>query len=177
MEEKEKIAIAQDWVRKLANGVNPLNGSALNEDDIVNNVHISRCLFYVADLLGKIPPQKKVTRNIPFVASALLKEKYNYAEAISISAFASEIKKLLPENMQSVSTLMLLNWLLQQGLLLESEPDEKGRSYKIPTEKGREVGIYSEDREVNGGHYIITLYNRKAQSFLLEHLEEISHTL
>ena len=24
MEEKEKIAIAQDWVRKLANGINPL---------------------------------------------------------------------------------------------------------------------------------------------------------
>ena len=29
MEEKEKIAIAQDWVRKLANGINPLNGNIL----------------------------------------------------------------------------------------------------------------------------------------------------
>ena len=53
MEEKEKIAIAQDWVRKLANGINPLNGNVLKDDDVVNNVHISRCLFYVADLLGK----------------------------------------------------------------------------------------------------------------------------
>lgn len=174
MDERDKILMAQDWVRKLANGINPLTGNAVKEDDVVNNVHISRCLFYVADLLGKIPPQKKVTRNIPFVATAILKEKYNYVEAISISAFASEIKKLLPENMQSVSTLMFLNWLLQQGLLSESEPDEKGRSYKIPTEKGRKVGIYSEDREINGGHYIITLYNREAQRYLLDHIEEIS---
>ena len=52
MEEKEKIAIAQDWVRQLANGINPLNGNILKDDDVVNNVHISRCLFYVADLLG-----------------------------------------------------------------------------------------------------------------------------
>ena len=26
MEDKEKLVIAQDWVRKLANGINPLNG-------------------------------------------------------------------------------------------------------------------------------------------------------
>ena len=45
MEEKEKIAIAQDWVSQLANGINPLNGNVLKEDDVVNNVHISRCLF------------------------------------------------------------------------------------------------------------------------------------
>ena len=59
MEEKEKIAIAQDWVRQLANGVNPLNGNVLKEDDVVNNVHISRCLFYVADLLGKYSERTK----------------------------------------------------------------------------------------------------------------------
>ena len=40
MEEKDKITLAQDWVRKLANGINPLTGNAVNEDDVVNNVHI-----------------------------------------------------------------------------------------------------------------------------------------
>jgi hypothetical protein len=41
MEEKEKLVVAQEWVKKLANGINPLNGNAVKEDDIVNNVHIS----------------------------------------------------------------------------------------------------------------------------------------
>ena len=102
MEEKEKIAIAQDWVRKLANGINPLNGNALKDDDVVNNVHISRCLFYVADLLGKYSERTKKSaslKNLPFVASAMQIEKYNYAEAISISPFARELEKLIPENM------------------------------------------------------------------------------
>ena len=53
MDERDKILMAQDWVRKLANGINPLTGNAVKEDDVVNNVHISRCLFYVAELLSK----------------------------------------------------------------------------------------------------------------------------
>jgi hypothetical protein len=50
MDERDKILMAQDWVRKLANGINPLTGNTVKEDDVVNNVHISRCLFYVADI-------------------------------------------------------------------------------------------------------------------------------
>ena len=103
MEEKDKIVLAQDWVRKLANGINPLTGNAVNEDDVVNNVHISRCLFYVADLLGKYTerrPRSNSSRIIPFTASAVQKEKYNYVEAISISAFSRELEKLIPEDMK-----------------------------------------------------------------------------
>ena len=178
MEEKEKIAIAQDWVRKLANGINPLNGNALKDDDVVNNVHISRCLFYVADLLGKYSERTKKTaslRNLPFVASAMQIDKYNYAEAISISPFAKALEKLIPENMQSVNYKSIVKWLMQEGFLVEGEIDSKGRIPKVPTEKGSRIGIYNEQRERNGGNYLITLYNKDAQKFLLEHLEDISH--
>jgi galactokinase/mevalonate kinase-like predicted kinase len=179
MEEKDKIALAQDWVRKLANGINPLTGNAVNEDDVVNNVHISRCLFYVADLLGKYTerrPRSNSSRIIPFMASAVQKEKYNYVEAISISAFAREIEKLIPEDMKALGYSLMTNWLVQKGLLTESEPNTNGRTYKVATAKGEEIGIYSEERENEGrGRYLITLYNREAQRFLLEHLEEISH--
>ena len=73
---------------------------------MVNNVHISRCLFYVADLLGKYSERTKKPaslRNLPFLASAMQIDKYNYAEAISISPFAKALEKLIPENMQSVN--------------------------------------------------------------------------
>ena len=179
MEEKDKIALAQDWVRKLANGINPLNGNAVKEEDVVNNVHISRCLFYVADLLGKYTerrPRSNSSRIIPFTASAVQKEKYNYVEAISISAFAREIEKLIPEDMKALGYSLMTNWLVQNGLLMESEPDTNGRTFKVATAKGEESGIYTEERKrENGGHFLLTLYNREAQRFLLEHLEEISH--
>ena len=51
MTESEKIAYARKILNMLANGVNPLDGSMLPSTDIVNNVRITRCLFYVCDVL------------------------------------------------------------------------------------------------------------------------------
>lgn len=173
----EKLLTAQDWVRKLANGINPLTGNVVKEDDVVNNVHISRCLFYVADLLGEYSARKSrpsSSRNIPFSISALQVEKYNYVEAISISAFSREIENLLPENMKGVSYKSMIQWLMQEGLLYETEPDDQDRTYKVATEKGKEIGIYTEERDRANGHFLVTLYNREAQKYLFEHLDEMS---
>ena len=52
MEEKEKLVVAQEWVKKLANGINPLNGNAVKEDDIVNNVHICYSFQYINSFLS-----------------------------------------------------------------------------------------------------------------------------
>ncbi|MBR2167318.1 MAG: hypothetical protein IJ920_03185 [Paludibacteraceae bacterium] len=181
MEDKEKLIVAQDWVKKLANGINPLNGNAVKEDDIVNNVHISRCLFYVADVLGKKIERKtrsisdaisNSTRTTPFDSSAVKKDGYNYADAISISAFAREMGKLVPENMQVPSNKIFMQWLIQKGLLVEV--GENGRKWKIASEKGNEIGIHSEDQERDGKIIHLTFYNREAQKYLLEHLDEIS---
>ena len=181
MEEKEKIMIAQEWVRKLANGINPLNGNAVEDNDIVNNVHISRCLFYVAEVLGKYVERRPrhtsnaisdSLRTIPFASSAVQKEKYNYVEAISVTSFAREIGKLVPENMQVPSNKIFMQWLVQKGLLLEA--GENGRKWKIASEKGNEIGIHSEDQERDGKVIHLTFYNREAQKYLLEHLDEIS---
>ena len=41
----EKLNSAKAWIEKLANGINPLNDELVKDDDLINNVHISRCLF------------------------------------------------------------------------------------------------------------------------------------
>ena len=46
MTELETIARAQMYLEKLANGVNPLTDAEVGDSDVVNNVRISRCLFY-----------------------------------------------------------------------------------------------------------------------------------
>ena len=54
MTELEKIAYAKIYVDKLANGINPLTEQQLPDSDIINNVKISRCLFYVSAILGQV---------------------------------------------------------------------------------------------------------------------------
>ena len=47
MTELEKIAYAKSFIDKLANGINPLDDTPIPDDDIANNVRLSRCFFYV----------------------------------------------------------------------------------------------------------------------------------
>ena len=54
MTEVEKIAYAKTYIEKLANGINPLTDQPVPDSDSINNVRISRCLFYVSDLLRQI---------------------------------------------------------------------------------------------------------------------------
>ena len=58
----QKTKVAIEWIKKLANGINPIDGSVLSDKDVVNNVHISRCLFYVAELLEEVGKRFNVTR-------------------------------------------------------------------------------------------------------------------
>ena len=39
------------YLRKLSNGVNPLNDETLGEGDVCKQERISKCLLYVADYL------------------------------------------------------------------------------------------------------------------------------
>ena len=47
MTELEKIERAKMYMDKLANGINPIDDSVVPDEDIVNNVRLSRCFFFV----------------------------------------------------------------------------------------------------------------------------------
>ena len=54
MTDLEVMQRAKTYIDKLANGINPLDDTTLLGNDIVNNVRISRCLFYVSDVLRQV---------------------------------------------------------------------------------------------------------------------------
>lgn len=54
LDDFELTCRAKIYIEKLANGINPLTDDNVPEGDIVNNVKISRCLFFVADVLEKV---------------------------------------------------------------------------------------------------------------------------
>ena len=51
MTELEKIQRAKMYIDKMANGINPITDEQTVDDDTLNNVRVSRCLFYVSDIL------------------------------------------------------------------------------------------------------------------------------
>ena len=179
MTEIEKIRYAKDFIDKLANGINPVDNSELSETDIVNNVKISRCLFYVSDILRKVIEGngisvEKKKRKLPFPTSdVLLKEVKASDKPLPVSKFTEYINSFVDtEKYKKLTYGSVLTWLINIGAMYETE-DEKGKR-KRPTEQGEKLGIYTEKRRGMRGDYEVVMYDRNAQQFIIDNLEAIS---
>lgn len=178
MIDHKRTIIAKDWIQKLANGINPLDGSLVPDDDIVNNVHISRCLFYIAELLETIskPSKRKIKEyELEFYISPENLSKVNIVERTGIANFVREINKIIPSNMRPLKYNQILNWLLANGYLEEVEVDNLGKK-KNPTATGRAIGITAEMKNGMNGPYWAVEYNHNAQCFILNHIHLIAES-
>lgn len=113
MIELETLERAKMYMEKLANGINPIDGSVIPDEDIVNNVRLSRCFFYVSDVLrqvienGGVTPQKK-TKKEPFSLTVEQRETFDFsAVSIPISEISKRINTLSTnENMSTLHQLL-----------------------------------------------------------------------
>ncbi len=183
MTELEKIERAKMYIEKLANGVNPLDGSIVPEQDVINNVRLSRCFFFVSDVLrqvienGGIGPQNKSAqkeKKIPFSLSVAQRTSFQFSEdPITISVLARRINDLINTNeMTPLKYSSITNWLVSVGMLSLPGPDST-RKTKLPTPEGNYIGISSEERMGQNGSYTSVLYNQSAQHFILDNLDAI----
>ena len=170
--DKNKLKVAIDWINKLANGMNPLDGSTLSDSDIVNNIHISRCLFYVSHVLedvGKTTSSRRKQYEQEIQLTPEIASKVFVAERTGIAMFVKEINKVIPENMQPLAASKVTQWLVSIGYLTEQQRSD-GRKYKAPTELGTSIGMTSAWRDGYQGQYLAVSYDANAQHFILENL-------
>ncbi|MEE1138696.1 MAG: hypothetical protein U0M02_09490 [Acutalibacteraceae bacterium] len=173
MTDLETIARAKMYIDKLANGINPLDDTAIEENDVVNNVKISRCLFFVSDTLQKVIENGGITiqkiKKAEFNITAEELEKFDYSDdPISISEITKRINDITDtENSKKLSYISITSWLIEIGMLVETKNAE-GKKKKHPTSEGAEVGIFVEEREGQNGPYHVVVYNKSAQKFIVD---------
>ena len=178
MTELEKLEYAKTYIDQLANGINPLTGRPVADSDIVSNVRISRCLFFVSDVLrqtienGGIHPVKSKKKKTPFSISHEQRSSFPYSDTpIPVSEIAKRINALTAQdNMRLLTPANINSWLMEIGVLTEM-PDSKSR--KNPSQQGSARGITVEMRHGRAEDYPVTVYNRAAQQFILDNLDAI----
>lgn len=182
MTELEKIAYAKSFIDKLANGINPLDDTPIPEGDIANNVRLSRCFFYVSDILRQVcenggVKKPKRTPKVPFAVTLEQRESFEYSEKpIPVSEIASRIQRMVDnENMEKVTSRQINQWLLNVGMLCLCNFGED-KTVKRPTEYGTQTGITVESRMGQYGEYKVVLYGLEAQHLILDNLEAIATT-
>ena len=121
MIDMEKLATAKVWIEKLANGINPLNDELVKEDDIINNVHISRCLFYVTELLDEIKAETAVERKgrKAFFLSSNDAANIHISTPNGIANFVKMVNGYIPSDMKPLSAAQVIKWLRKEGVLQE----------------------------------------------------------
>ncbi|MBQ9838718.1 MAG: hypothetical protein IJO56_04390 [Oscillospiraceae bacterium] len=177
MTELETMERAKMYMEKLANGINPIDDSLIPDEDVVNNVRLSRCFFYVADVLrqvidnGGTAPLKKIKRE-PFSLPIEKRKEFAFSdEAITISEFVKRINDLtLSEKMTKLTTTVVMDWLVSIDVMRVDTTTE-GRSVKRPTAHGATLGIGVDTRIGINGPYSVVVYDRAAQQFLLDNID------
>ena len=97
MTELEKIERAKMYMDKLANGINPIDDTIAPDDDLINNVRLSRCFFFVSDVLRQVIENggtklaaNKKPKKIPLEIPIEKRSQFAYSE---VPIPASEIAK------------------------------------------------------------------------------------
>ena len=179
MNELETIARAKMYIDKLANGINPLDDTAVAENDIVNNVRISRCLFFVSDTLrrvlenGGVGVASRVKKN-KFKITAEELEKFEFSDRpIPVSEITKRINDIADtENSTKLSHKTITSWLSEIGMLNEMINTD-GKKRKCPTAEGAELGIFVEEITSQNGTFNVVVYNKSAQKFIVDNIPSV----
>ena len=185
MTELEKIAYAKSFIDKLANGINPLDDTPIPDDDIVNNVRLSRCFFYVSGILQKeIERERRKTarenkpRMLPFSITQEQLQCFEFSQQpISASAIARKINFLVKDaieekRMKRFSHRNINYWLCEIGMI-EWREWHTGKRKRFPTPEGEAIGLVLEIWENYGKSSPVIYFSEEAQHFIIDHIEAI----
>lgn len=175
MTEIEIIARAQMYLEKLANGIDPLTNKEVAENDVVNNVRISRCLHYVTGILKQITTTGSFEiQKSDFTLSARQLERFAYSQTpLTVSEITKRLNELAdPLQYNTLKNGVITEWLTESGMLTNVVINNKSK--KRVTNNGRNIGIISEQRvNQQGSTYEAISYNLNAQHFIIDNIHAV----
>lgn len=176
----KKLETAIVYLQRIADGNNPINNLPADEDSVLNNPNVIRCMFFVKEILEEVKrnsgaigkkPQKSEKLDFPIEALA----SFSYREDKAISKLVEQINEPVNGDIyKKMNHKYITQWLKLNGILQEELSQELNKMVTMPTEKGIELGIRTEKRSYNGGvEYIIVIYGKQAQEYIVQNMEKI----
>lgn len=175
-----KLDTAIKYVERIADGCNPVNNNPFDEDDSLNNPNIIRCMYFIKDVLeevknngGTIAGTKEKASLVPFPIEIL--DQFTYREDKSITHVLNQIYEPISDlNVKKISVTKVTAALKEEGYLLDEPNPETGKTRKVPSVKGKELGIYMVEREYNGRMYQSVTYNKNAQEHVVALIKRLA---
>ena len=179
MTELEIMQRAKMYMDKLAQGIDPITDAEVPEDSVLNNVRLARCFFYVSGVLEQVIANGGKVNKAPqgsfFITEEELGRVQLSQEPILISQLIEQIMNAIGDpDRKRLSHTTITNWLILKGFLQKQESPD-GKSKRLPTQAGEQLGLTVRIREGQYGTYQAVYYSQDAQRFILDHLQDILH--
>ena len=179
----ERLETALVYLQRIIDGRNPVNNMPLDEDTVVNNPNVVRCMSFIKDVLvevkynsgyiGKRP--KFVNGHKKYYYPTEVLKTFQYSGDKTITQLVGQLNGLdgVPENGKLVY-MPIIRWLKQHGYLAENIVEGSRKRSTITTAKGIELGIKPEKRKNSSGvEYTYITYNKTAQEFIVANMGKI----
>jgi len=178
----EKLKKSLIYVDRIANGKNPINNLAVDDDYILNDPNVIRCMFFIKDVLntviendGKVVAgsSKKSVPKLAFPISKL--QGFKGKESMTVTPFVKLLNDGLDkEKIQLIKIKQITDWLKETGYLEMKYSQKLNKEVTISTEKGNAVGISSSLQSgPEGKEYYRVEYNANAQEMIVNNLPVI----
>lgn len=176
MTELETMIRAESYIRKMVDGINPITNEPAADCDMVNNVRITRCLYYVSDILRQVIDndgviKKKSSKKAEFF---ITDEQRAALTEFDRPAYASELAEKINavteiNNCKKFAAKWVTEYFVSIGLLYIDDDSKRA------TDSGAELGIISEKRRSSYTHreYWVNAYSPEAQRFIIDNIESI----
>lgn len=175
-----KLEVALAYVERMAEGNNPVKNIPAEEDSVLNDPNVVRCMYFVRDVLkqvldngGKIGGRTSRSVKNPFPFECL--SKFVYQEDKSISNFLAQVKLLAEDpNVKGISIKSITDWLKQMDYLVDEYNSVDQQKRTKTTSRGEQFGLYMEPRiSARGQEYNVIIYSKRAQEFIVQHMKAI----
>ena len=176
----KKLETAIVYLQRIADGNNPINNLPADEDSVLNNPNVIRCMFFVKDILeevkrndGYIGKKAKKSDKLDFPIEML--KSFVYREDKAISRFVDQLNEGLDDNIyKKLNYKPITQWLKLNEFLQEEESLEFKKTITMPTQKGIQLGIRAERRSNSGGmEYMMLIDEKQAQEYIVQNLGKI----
>jgi len=192
-DEKKLCDVSIKYLERLLLGRNPVNNEVIENNSVLMDDNVQRCLSFVVDILGRIVAEseiqvKPVASKTKKKAVQVLTYKMNADHIISgmiqdrevpmsemEGLISSYLPELFEEEVKKIPAVRISNWLVDKGYLARVEEDN-GQHYREATKDGLLIGITNNVvQNGDAGYYMQYRFTPKAQRFIFENLAEIAN--
>ncbi len=184
MADKNKLEWSIKCCKALSKGIDPITGKQLPPTDIVNNSHVSNCMAFIAGILQQVlendgEVQREALKRDDKAPFSLTYEQMQALTPSKETLSSSNLVKLINERidsltMRSLKATALNKWLVGAGLLREDTVN--GRTVKVPTEAGEQLGLKVVEgiRKDTQERYRFVVFSPGAQQVVFDNLDQIA---